>query len=214
MGAAGFARAMELAVEVGDTYRAANAIYHAAMTMQNAAPDDALKLLQLAQWRIGEGSDHPRTQTLTSWLHVDSAHSLVMLDRPELARSSLAAARDGWDPADSFDRADMDHVTAQAHLALGLLESAERLAASSVRTWGDGERRDAVQAGITLAAIHVQAGEPDGLRLAHKASGVSELRSTRARDRLAPLVDALAKRPGGEAWELAVDARRVAAART
>lgn len=113
-----FARATELASGAGDTYRAVDALYHAAMTMQHDAPNDALKMFQLVQFRLGqEGSDHPRTRTLSSWLHADSARCLTMLDQPEQSRSSLAAARDGWDSADRFDQADMDHVMAQAHRA-------------------------------------------------------------------------------------------------
>jgi hypothetical protein len=91
---------------------------------QSEDPNGSLKLLQLAQFRLGQGSDHPRAATLGSWLSVDSAHSLAMLGHTEQARSSLAAARDGWDPADRFDRADMDHVMAQVHRELGMLDAA------------------------------------------------------------------------------------------
>lgn len=207
-----FARGLELASEVGDTYRMVNAIYHAGMATQHVAPNDALKLFQLAQSRIAYGGDHPRAQTLAAWLHIDSARALAMLGERELARSSLAAGRDQWSPADRFDQADMDHVVAQAHLDLGLLDSAEHLAASSVRAWTEQDRRDGVQAEITLAQLHVQADEPDGLDLARRAiAGVAQLRSTRARARLAPLAEALAARPGSESRELAAHARRAAA---
>lgn len=206
-----FTRGLELATESGDTYRAVNAIYHAGMAMQHAAPDEALKLFQLARFRITQGSDHPRARTLTAWLHADSARSLAVMDRPADARSELAAARDGWYPADRFDQADMDHVTAQAHVDLGMLDSAEPLAATSVGTWEERERRDAAQAGITLATLHVRTAESDGPRLAEQAiSGVAGLRSQRARSALAPLADALEAR-GGESRELAAHARRVAA---
>ncbi|MGH3910446.1 MAG: hypothetical protein ACRDRM_06405 [Pseudonocardiaceae bacterium] len=193
-----------------------DSLYHAAMTMQNDAPNDALKVFQLVQFRLGqEGSDHPRTRTLSSWLHADSARCLIMLDQPDQARSSLAAARDGWDPADRFDQADMDHVMAQAYRGFGKLDVAEHLAASSVRVWGEQDRRDGVQATITLAAIHIEAGEPDGLTLAENViRDVASLRSDRARARLGSLADLLATRPGGPGRELAVDARRVATART
>lgn len=211
-----FARAMALAAGAGDTYRSVDAFYHAAMTMQNDAPNDSLKAFQLVQFRLSlESSDHPRTGTLSSWLHADSARCFIMLDRPDQARSSLGAARDGWDPADRFDQADMDHVIAQAHRGLGRLDSAEPFAASSVRTWGDQDRRDGVQAVITLAAIHVEAGEPDGLRLAENViRDVASLRSGRARARLGDLADVLAARPDGSSRDLAVHARRVATART
>lgn len=192
-----------------------DAIYHAAMSIQQSAPNDSLKLLQLAQLRHGQGtsSNHPRGQTLDAWLHVDSAHALIMLGHPVLAGRELAASRDGWDPADQFDRADMDHVVAQAQLGLGQVDSAESFAASSVRLWGEGQRRDGIQARITLATIHMLAGEPDGVTLAKTAiDGVTETRSSRARHRLTPLIEALDSRSGSDASDLARHARRVAAA--
>jgi hypothetical protein len=104
----------------------------------------------------------------------------------------------------------MNHVTGLVQLELGQLDTAEQLVASSVRTWGEDQRRDAVQASTMLAEIHVRAGEPDGPRLAEQAiRDVSELRSVRARVKLAPLADALQARPAGR--ELARHARRVAA---
>jgi hypothetical protein len=211
-----FTRAMELGAGADDTYRAVDAFYHAAMTMQQDEPNQALKMFQLAQFRLGqEGSDHPRTRTLDAWLHTDSGRTLIMMDRPEQARSSLAAARDKWDPADRFDQADMDHVMAQAHRDLGQLDTAEQLAASSARTWGEEDRRDRVQAAITLASIHVEAGEPDGLTLAEQViRDASSLRSRRARARLGDLAEVLAASPSGSSRELAVHARRVATART
>lgn len=209
-----FARAMELGAGGGDTYRAVDAFYHAAMTMQRDEPDQALKMFQLAQFRLGqEGSDHPRKRTLDAWLHTDSARTLITMGRPGQARSSLAAARDKWNPADRFDQADMDHVLAQAHRDLGQLDTAERLAASSARTWGAEDRRDGVQAAITLAAIHVESGEQDGLTLAETAiRDAGELRSHRARARLGDLAEVLAAGSGGSSRELAVHARRVATA--
>lgn len=211
-----FARGAELASRAGDTYRSVDALYHAAMTMQSDAPNDALKTLQLVQFRLNqESSEHPRTGTLASWLHADSARCLIMLDQQNQARSSLAAARDGWDPADRFDQADMDHVMAQAYRGLSKFDSAERLAASSARAWGKEDRRDAVQAATTLAAIHVETGEPDGLTLAENViRDAASLRSRRARAKLGELAAVLAARPDGSSRELAVHARRVATART
>jgi len=88
---------------------------------------------------------------------------------------------------------------------------------SSMRTWGREHRRDAAQASITLATIHVRAGEPDALRLANEAiTGVAQLRSQRARDRLAPLAAALGSRsgrPGSDYRELARMARMARMAR-
>lgn len=66
---------------------------------------------------------------------------------------------------------------------------------------------------ISIATLHVHAGEPDGAPLAARAiDGVAGLRSARARARLLPLADALDARPGSDAQELAHRARQVAAA--
>jgi transcriptional regulator with XRE-family HTH domain len=211
-----FSCALDFAMEASDNYRASNALYHAAMTMQNDAPDKSLDLLQIAQYRLGQGvgSAHPRASVLGSWLHLDSAHALLMLGHKDAARSKLVRACEGWNPDDAFDAADFDHVTALAHRDLGMLDSAEALTVSSMRTWGREHRRDAAQASITLATIHVRAGEPDALRLANEAiTGVAQLSSQRARDRLAPLAAALGSRPGSDYRELALMTRQVAATR-
>lgn len=191
-----FARGMELASGVDDTYRSVNALYHSGMTIQNDAPNDSLKLLQMAQINLAKDDPrHERTRTLNAWLDVDSAHALAMMGHDRRARELLTSAQDGWDPADQFDRADMDHVVAQLHMELGELEQAERLAASSVNTWAEGQRRDGAQARVTLAALHVMAGESDGPTLASAAiDEVEELQSSRALAKLKPLHDALAGR--------------------
>ena len=211
-----FSCALDFAMGAGDNYRASNALYHAAMTMQNDAPNESLDLLQIAQYRLGQGigSPHPRASVLDSWLHLDSAHALLMLGHKDAARSKLVHAREGWNPDDAFDAADFDHVTALAHRDLGMLDSAEALTVSSMRTWGREHRRDAAQAAITLATIHVRAGEPDGLRLAHEATQmVATLHSQRARERLVPLAAALDSRRGSDYQQLAQMARQVSASR-
>jgi hypothetical protein len=179
-----FAQGMELATNAGDTYRAVNALYHSAMTIQNEDPNDSLKLLQLSQFNLAKTPpSHERTRTLNAWLDVDSAHAFAMMEHPKRARELLASSQDGWNPADRFDRADME---------LGDLDKAERLAALSVRTWNAGQRRDGAQARVTLAALHVTAGESDGPALASAAiDEVGDLQSSRAYRRLGPLADAL-----------------------
>ncbi|GAA3554206.1 hypothetical protein GCM10022222_42330 [Amycolatopsis ultiminotia] len=89
----------------------------------------------------------------------------------------------------------MDHMLAQIHLRLGDLEEAEHLAASSVRIWAEGQRRDGAQARVTLAALHATTGEAAGAALASAAiDGVDGLQSSRAFHTLDPLHDALAAR--------------------
>lgn len=136
-------------------------------------------------------------------------------DGLNMARSALAAARDGWEPPTADEQADMEWLTALIERDLGRLDVAEQLAASSVRRWtSSNNRRDAVLPSITLAAIHVQAGEPRGLILARSAiNAVAPLHSVRARKRLEPLATALEARPSSDAKELALMARQVAATR-
>jgi len=107
------------------------------MAMQNDAPDESLDLLQIAQYRLGQGigSTHPRASVLDS-LHLDSAHALLMLGHKDASRSKLVRAREDWNPDDSFDAADFDHVTALAHRDFGMLDSAEALTVSSMRGLG------------------------------------------------------------------------------
>jgi hypothetical protein len=109
----------------------------------------------------------------------------------------------------------MEWIAALVERDLGRLDIAERLAALSVRHWSStGNRRDAVLPVITLAELHVMAGEPSGLIMAKGAlDSVAPLRSVRARERLVPLVKALESRPGGDYRELARVARRVTAVR-
>jgi hypothetical protein len=60
----------------------------------------------------------------------------------------------------------------------------------------------------------VQAGEPDGLSLAHGAvTAVTKISSNRARKRLEPLTAALEARPGRDAQDLARMTREVSSAR-
>ncbi len=209
-----FARAMALGGDAGDGFAFSKAAYLAGVaTAERGHYNDGLKLIQLGQIRLDQTLRDPRTGELTSWLGVDSADMLAHLNRPDAARSALAAARDTWQAPDADDQAEMEWLTALIELNLGRLDVAEGLVATAVRHWdGTDDRRQAVLGSITLAAIHVQAGEPRGLELAHQAiTRVAELRSVRARDRLVPLVAALEARPGGEARELAGLARRVTA---
>ena len=108
-----------------------------------------------------------------------------------------------------------DEARAAVAIELGELDAAEPFAASALRLRvGTGYEREAALTTVTLATIHVRAGEPTGLPLAKKAvDGVALLRSVRARERLGPLADALDARPGADTRELAGMARRVAASR-
>jgi hypothetical protein len=102
----------------------------------------------------------------------------------------LAKGRGLWQPRPTDSAGDLDNVAALLEVERGRLDAAERFAVASVRRWeGGGSRRARTQAGILLAIIHVRAGEPGGVGLAHSAiTGVTKLTSIRARQRLEPLV--------------------------
>lgn len=78
---------------------------------------------------------------------------------------------------------------------------AEPFAAASVRRWeGLSNQRARTYAGAVLATIHVQAGEPRGLQLAHGAvTAAAKLRVCR---RLEPLGAALEAQPGDDHRQL------------
>jgi hypothetical protein len=107
----------------------------------------------------------------------------------------------------------MDWVTGLVELYLSRLDVAHRLVTSAVWHWkGTTDRRQAVLGDITLATLHVQAGESSGAPLAHRAiASVAELSSIRARERLTTLVAALETRPTSGNRDLAVLAQRVVA---
>lgn len=207
--------AVDLASEAHDGYQTAYALRHAGLLpAETGDPNDALRYYQLAEIRLqGTHDDDPRLASLTAWLHAQSATAYARMGRADLATDQLARARDGWQPADTFDRANMNMVTAWVDADLSRIDTAEPFAAASVREWGDSSRRDSVLAETSLATLHLHAREPDGLSLARTAiEHVSPLRSVRARQRLAPLLAELDSRSGDEARGLARHARRVATA--
>jgi hypothetical protein len=128
--------------------------------------------------------------------------------------SQAGQAQELWQPTAADPNGDLDYVAACLELDRGRLDAAQPLAAASARRWESASRRPRTQADILLATIHVQAGEPDGLRLAHGVIiGVSKLSSFRARQRLGPLATALESRPRNDHHELARMARQVATTR-
>ncbi len=221
-----FTRGLWLADAAGDAYGIANAAWHAGATMVNEHPNDALKLFQLGQIRLGGcapgtstpatlRTDDPRLPTLTARLSRQSATAYALLNKPEQAKRHLTEAREGWTPRDAFERAGGDLMAAVIQLDLGQLDTAEQFAASAVRTYGEAHRRSRTLAELILAEVHVRAGEPRGLTLArHAIDEVSTLQSIAVRrERLLPLATALQARPNSDTQELAQLARKIAATR-
>lgn len=221
-----FSRALRLADKAGDAYGIANAAWHAGIAMvRQGHPDGGLKVLQLGQFTLagfqpGKATpatlrtDDSRVPTLTARLNRDCATAYAAMSDVKQAQCWLAKARDGWVPRDGFERAGMDLAIALIQIELRRLDTAEQLAASAVRTYGDAHGCSRAMAGLTLAELHVQTGEPRGLAMANSAiDAVAPLQSVRARQRLEPLIAALEARPSSDHHELARKARKVAATR-
>ena len=212
-----YSRSMELARAAEDAHGLAYTLWLASsLPGERGYPDDALTLLRMGQFALGRATDDPQGVFLAGWLRAESGFELSRMGRARQARREMAAARDGWESSDPDEIADMDATLAEMEMNLSRLDAAESAAQAAVRRWkGHPDRRRSVLGEITFATIHVRAGEPDGLPLAHGAvTEVAHLRSQRARDRLAPLAQALGSRPGSDYRELARMARQVATART
>lgn len=201
-----FGRALQLAGQAEDPFQMSYTARHAGITMaERGAPDDGLKLFQLGQVKLGElPRDDPQATALDAWMHLESAVAFARMGRGNDATYELARAREGWRPPDAFEDADMNHGAAWVNTELGNLDSAESFARSSLAVWSrTNDSRDAVKAQINLACIYLQAREPGGLELAQTAvATVAGLRSRRARERLAPLGAALARRKDSTAQDL------------
>ncbi|MGH3798529.1 MAG: helix-turn-helix domain-containing protein [Pseudonocardiaceae bacterium] len=218
-----WARALELATQAGDAYLQAVALGYAGVaTVEHGHPDEGLKLLQCAQvktWDIPPGNERAvavggTRAKVEACALADSATALDLLGEREAADRALGKSRQLWIPGRTDPSGDLDQVGAHLELARGRLDAAERFAAASVRRWeGISNQRARTAAGILLATVHVQAGERDGLRLAHGAiTKVTKLSSVRLRQQcLTPLAVALEARAGSDAQQLARMTRQVIA---
>ncbi|MGH3828558.1 MAG: helix-turn-helix domain-containing protein [Pseudonocardiaceae bacterium] len=205
-----FTHALRLAGTARDTYGIANTAWHAGMTLvRTGHPNDALKLFQLGGFSSGRvpmtrgcrpsprgwpGPPRPPTPPWVATMRQPGASRRRTTDGRPATRSSVRAPT--WEPP-----------------GLGQLDAAERFAASAARTYGgDHYRRGHTVAELLLAEIHVRAGDPQGVTLAHQAiEKVRTLKSIAARrDWLIPLATALQARPGADTQELARTARQIA----
>ncbi len=220
-----YTRGLELATDTGDTYLQTIACNQSGLaTVEYGHPDDGLKLLQLGQLNARKIlTDDGRTMVVggncspaaaEACARADSATALFRLGYPDAADTEVATSRELWIPTASDPSGDLDRVAASLALDRGRLDIAEPFAAASLQRWEGGSRRARTGSLILLATIHVRAGEPDGVRLAHDAiTGVTKLSSMRARRRLEPLVAALHARPGSDTRELARTAHHIATTR-
>ncbi len=155
--------------------------------------------------------NHDRRTIAEACVQATAATTLARMGKTQAAATELAKSRELWQPARTDPWGDPDGAAACLEIERGRLDLAESLAAASVRRWENGSRLSRTLSGIVLATIHVKAGEPSGLSLAHRViTSVAKLSSMRARTRLTPLAAELAARPGPDARELARMTRQVA----
>jgi hypothetical protein len=176
-----------------------------------------LQCAQVTSWRIP--ADDPRAvvvgvsgrAAVEAVVRADSATALIRLGDHRAADTQLVTGRQLWTPTRTDPYGDMDRPAARLEIERGRLDIAESLAAASVRRCEGVNQLGHTRSSIMLATIHVKAGEPSGLTLAHRAvTSVSKLTSVRARTWLDPLADALEARPSSGARELARMTRQVA----
>ncbi|MDQ4031991.1 MAG: hypothetical protein M3332_06880, partial [Actinomycetota bacterium] len=203
-----YRQAIDHATAARDVYQLVDVLQYVGILERAAGhPNDAVKFYQLAGVRLGTTGD----PGLIAWGDGLSALALANMGHPQ-ATEHLTRAREGWQPSNLLERADMDYQSALVQVELGNLDAAERFVASIN---GVGRHRPVgTFAGILRATIYVQAGEPRGLGMAKAAiDATAPLHSVRAQERLEPLADALDARTSDDARELAHRARQIAAAR-
>jgi transcriptional regulator with XRE-family HTH domain len=219
-----FTAALTLATQAGDAYLQATALNSTGLaTREHGHPNEGLKMLQFSvvkAWAIPR--DEQRAVVVGSigraareaCARADAAIALADLGKLDAAEREIATARGLWSPTGTGPYGDLNRPAALVALRRGRLDVAESFAAVSVRRWEGISGVGHTQSRIVLATIHVRAGEPDGLSLAHGViTAVTKLGSAWARRRLEPLVTALESRPGTDTKDLARLARQVSSAR-
>jgi len=214
---------LELANQAGDAYLQATTLIYAGLAIrEHGHPNDGLKMIQIGQLKAREiPRDEQRAVVIGEIGRVaveagaqeETASALADLGDLDAAEVEMAQARELWSATRADRYGDLDRPAALLALRRGRLDAAEPLAAASVRRWEGINQVGHTMSSIVLATVHVRAGEPDGLPLAHGAiTAVSRLSSVRARRRLQPLAAALDARPGRDARDLARMAQQTTAA--
>ncbi|MGH3935150.1 MAG: hypothetical protein ACRDS1_09275, partial [Pseudonocardiaceae bacterium] len=219
-----FTAALELATQAGDAYLQSTALNYAGMaTVEHGHPDDGLKMIQFSlvkAWDIPHDDQRAVVVGVSgkaareACAREEAATALADLGKLDAAEAEMAKSRQLWLPTRADRYGDLDRPAALLALRQGRLDAAESLAAASVRRWEGISQSSRTHSSIVLATVHVRAGEPGGLPLAHGAiTAVPKLSSVRVRQRLIPLAAALAARPGTDAQDLSRMAHQVAAVR-
>ncbi len=201
----------------GDPLRVAAVLASAAdMEKHHGAPNDALKMLQLAEAGIEPDGD-PQAAAVLAGL---SASAFLSTGHSDIARQQVARSRRLFADANPPDSLPFFSFYGPGH---GLLAATTAKLAdydvartdviNALRTRPSYDVRCNALDTIVLATVALNAGETStGIPQARQAlSLVVGLGSQRARDRLAPMIQALETRPDSTSRELAVQARRVSA---
>jgi hypothetical protein len=215
-----FTTALELATEAGDAYLQSIALKYAGMaTVEHGHPNDGLKMIQFSlvkSWDIPRDEQRAVVVGVSgkaaqeASIRVQAATALAHLGYLDAADVEMAKSRQLWSPTRADRFGDLDRPAALLALGRGRLDAAESLAAASVRRAEGISQIGRTHSSVVLATIHVRAGEPGGLSLAHSAiTAAAKLRSVRVRQRLLPLAAALAASPGIDAQDLSQMAYQV-----
>jgi len=191
-----------------------SAATHAAhgYTFHQDAPNDALKLYQLAEMKLIELPASGAAQQVQ--LHIWIAQCLALMGHSRAAGERLRRAAALEPIPDAFDAADIEYVRARTMLTLGgrAIDGAADLASRAVAAYPQGAVRDSAEARITLAQVHVIMGDRRAAPLTAEALDAVEAgRSPRNRAMLAPLEEALRDRGDSTSVDLA---QRAGALRT
>ena len=186
-------------------------LYHRDDMRAVLAAHDIASLYQLLKYAGLTQRDIAR---LTGQSQSEVSEILTDLGEPDKADTALGKARELWQPTRAASGGELDRPAARLALDRGHLERAEQFASASVRRWEGAGQRGRTHSDVVLATVHVRAGEPRGLQLAHSAIvGAGKLTSARVRRRLEPLAAALETQRGSDAEQLARMARQVATTR-
>lgn len=186
------------------------------MEKHHGAPNDALKMFQLAETGISSSAD-PQGAAVLAGL---SASAYLSVGYPDVARQQLGRARRLFADADPQDSQPFFAFYGPGHGLLAATtakladyDTARTDVVNALRTRPSFDVRCNALDTVVLATVALQAGEiSTGLTEARRAlSLVGSVGSQRARDRLAPMIQALESRPDSTSRELAVYARRVSA---
>jgi transcriptional regulator with XRE-family HTH domain len=201
-------RALEQAKHAKDPSLAANVLYRMGRVhLHLGRVEDALRFFQLGQICAQDAS----CELTVAMLCANEAWAYAMLGDERLALKSISRAVDEYNRADHdaapcwvrfFGDADIEAASGMTHAALASshpahLPRAAELLSSSVRRRHQDMTRSKVFELIGLATVQLLQGEVEsGADNGHEAvTLVTEIRSVRAVDRLAPLEEAAAGRP-------------------